>query len=284
MMQSQKGGLLPAAPARKRSLTNLVLAGAFLLCGAFLLSRENALSLSASRADCTPPRSPNTTQIYLGNGCFWERMWAYYQLEIGGSFGRPGPNITSKVGYAGGSRPKTPAGEVPAVCYADSAYRDYAALGHAEVTRVLLDDASAQKQLSALARDFFDSFQGPAGKRFRPDPQDMGTPYRSLVGLPGGLNSPLYPTFAAANTHGMDLKPGRGGDADEPNTVWVMDSADFPYWDGEVYHQFHLNFFDSEGMPYPDSYVDGLWRAQQASCRIFTTGCPEHAHRPFFFG
>ena len=54
---------------------------------------------------------------------------------------------------------------------------------------------------------------------------------------------------------GMSLKRGLGNDADEFNTVWVYDTAAFPYYKGEVYHQNHCNFFTSEGMPYPDAYT-----------------------------
>lgn len=141
-----------------------------------------------------------------------------------------------------------------------------------------LDNATAKAQMAALARDFFGSFRGPHGRRGRPDPMDRGTPYRSLVGLPGGMRGELYATFAAENTFGMELKPAVGGDADELNTVWIHDTAAHPFWAGEVYHQFHLNFFQSPGMPYPASYYEGLWKRQQADGRICETGCPEGPH------
>ena len=38
------------------------------------------------------------------------------------------------------------------------------------------------------------------------------------------------------------------------------------------------NFFRSEGMPYGDDYLHGLWEVQKAACRIFETGCPEGSH------
>ena len=60
--------------------------------------------------------------------------------------------------------------------------------------------------------------------------------------------------------------------------MWVYDSDTFAFYDGEVYHQFHSNFFRSEGMPYGESYLGTLWRAQRKACRIRETGCPEGSH------
>ena len=175
-------------------------------------------------------------------GCFWERQWAYVQVEMDckAPFRRPTADVSSVTGYAGGAVPRQPSDPV---CYHTGDGRDYAQLGHAEVVAVKLDNASAAAQLGALARDFFASFHGAKGKRIRPDPMDQGTPYRSVVGLPGGVHSSLYPVLARENQWGMELKPGKGGDADVTNVVWVLDTARFPFYWGEVYHQFHCNFF-----------------------------------------
>ena len=172
-------------------------------------------------------------------------------------------------------------GEDAYVCYHSNDAHDYTALGHAEVVRVVLDTASMEEQFRALARDYFSSFTGPAGTRSRPDPGDIGTAYRSMVGLPGGVRSPLYPIFVEENSaaYRMALKPtahpATGGDADEFNTVWVYDTAAFPFYDGEVYHQNHCNFFQSEGMPYPDEYTQTVWNAKRVSGAYASTGCPE---------
>jgi len=214
------------------------------------------------------------TEIYLGNGCFWERQWAYYVVETNasGPFVRTPNAFTAKCGYAGGQAPAT----ADQVCYHSDDARDYTTLGHAEAVRVLLDDDRLHDQMRALAADYFASFQGDHGHRIRPDPQDAGAPYRSFVGLPGGVGSPLYPTLAAENTFGMQLKPSAGGsDPDEANTVWVYDTATFPFWHGEVYHQCHCNFFMSEGMPYPTSYTQDVFNAKKAAGEYVPTGCPE---------
>ena len=214
----------------------------------------------------------NGTEIYLGNGCFWERQWAYYSIEST-EFGRPNDNITSQVGYAGGSAPQ---GDT--VCHHSGDGRDYSRLGHAEVVRVQLDTSLQAEQFSTLAADFFNSFTGPAGTRSRPDPMDRGRPYRSVVGLPGGRSSPLYSLLVAANTFGMKLEDGAGGDPDTFNTIWVYDSRRFPFFAGEVYHQFHSNFFHSDGMPYPSAYLVALWRRQQELRLIRPTDCPGGQH------
>jgi peptide methionine sulfoxide reductase MsrA len=181
-----------------------------------------------------------TVQIYLANGCYWERQWAYFLVET--------TNKEFARSTAGGP-----------VCYHTGDARDYSQIGMGEATRVVLDEAKAAKQMKALARDFFDSFTGSAGHRQRPDPGDMGSPYRSFIGLPGGVSSPLYPVFEAENTFNMDLKPGQGGDADALNVVWVYDSDTFPFYDGEVYHQAHCDFSMSSGMPYPSTYFTNVW-------------------------
>merc|ERR1719353_1932417 len=97
------------------------------------------------------------------------------------------------------------------------------------------------------------------------------------------MSSPLYRIFEAENTpiYGMTLKPtgaADGGDADELNTVWVHDTAAFPFYDGEVYHQAHCNFFMSEGMPYPDEWTETVWDAKRASGEWAATGCPGGQH------
>ena len=186
-------------------------------------------------------------------------------------------NFSAKVGYAGGTAPSS-----GPVCYHTGDSRDYSLIGMAEATRIVLDEKDAIPQMKALAKDFFDSFRGAAGQRTRPDPGDQGPMYRSMAGLPGGISpsSPLYAAFAAENTHGMSLKPGQGSDQDEVNTVWVYDSDQYPFFEGEVYHQAHCDFSMSSGMPYPKAYTQDVWNQHQADGGYYAnlwspTGCPE---------
>jgi peptide methionine sulfoxide reductase MsrA len=261
-------GLLAAAPRSAAQAQHVVAAGA-----------SSSTPATAHGRGCS---KGCTGVVYLGNGCFWERQWAYYNVEISprAPFRRKPDDTTSLVGYAGG---KAPSGEGE-VCYHTGDGRDYGALGHAEAVLVHLDPSNATlaaEQLASLAIDFFRSFTGPAGARGRPDAGDMGSPYRSMVGLPGGMSSPLYAALVKHNAFKMALKPGTGGagagggDGDEFNTVWVYDSEVWPFYSGEVYHQYHCNFFMSEGMPYPDEYTLDLWKHMQAEKKIAPTGCPE---------
>ena len=89
-----------------------------------------------------------------------------------------------------------------------------------------------------------------------------------------------YAIFAAENTFGMHLKRGHGSDADEFNVVWVYDSNEHPFFDGEVYHQAHCDFSMSSGMPYPKAYTAELWNQHMADGGRYRnlwmpTGCPE---------
>ena len=87
--------------------------------------------MSNASAGCTLPKT-GTIDIYIGNGCFWclaaptppgrgtnslalthlhsptrttrrERQWAYINVEKAAPFSRPRANLTSLVGYAGGT-------------------------------------------------------------------------------------------------------------------------------------------------------------------------------------
>jgi hypothetical protein len=71
----------------------------------------------------------------------------------------------------------------------------------------------------------------------RLDPQDWGLAYRCLVGIPGGVNGDLYPILQRLNV-GLNLVEGRGqGDTLDENTIYVYDTATYPFYRGEQYHQ-----------------------------------------------
>ena len=97
-----------------------------------------------------------------------------------------------------------------------------------------------------------------------------------MLGLPGGVDSPMYSVVekAAAESPGkMGLYKGRG---DEPDTigdklVLVYDSNKFPFYAGELYHQFHNDFM---GPPYGQAYTN-LLVSRYKDGAIGGTGCPE---------
>ena len=108
----------------------------------------------------------------------------------------------------------------------------------------------------------------------RVDPGDRGSEYRSLLGLPGGLDHPSYGDVeAAAKNAGFALVAGKGDDPDTfgKQTVWVYDSASFPFHQAEIYHQFHNDF---QSPAYGKKY-NALADLAFDENRIKQTGCPD---------
>ena len=68
------------------------------------------------------------------------------------------------------------------------------------------------------------------------------------------LPSPAFRLAAASRSFlpQVDFGVGKGFDADAKSLVWVMDTAKFPSYRAENYHQFHDGFAFGEN--YPDSY------------------------------
>jgi len=72
----------------------------------------------------------------------------------------------------------------------------------------------------------------------------------------------------------MTLKPGAGNDPDTlgKRTIWVYDTAAFPFHQAEVYHQMHDGFFPGED--YPRAYND-LALAYYRAGKLAPSGCPD---------
>merc|ERR1712217_652797 len=224
------------------------------------------------------------TYVWFGEGCFWERQWAYVNVELDpkAPFKRAKANVTSRVGYAGSKK----VGNDGLVCYhSTDASADYEMLGHCEGVRVTLDSAKEREQFTALCDNFFESFTFTGDGFQRPDPGDMGSAYRVAVGIPGGVQGSLYSILAAANKRlevkhnkSMVLKADASGSStqDEFNTVCVMDSDKFSFFLGEQYHQFHADFHPAGN--YPTWYQTDLWQLQIRLGNIPKGGCPDGQH------
>lgn len=121
-----------------------------------------------------------------------------------------------------------------------------------------------------FAREYFKLFDAYGD---RPDKGDRGLEYRHLVGLPGGMNSYLYPALVEAANGLVSFKEGSGSDPDNLGqaSVWVYDNEVFPFHQAEVYHQYHDGF--RPGEQYPDSYHNLRDQALQDG-RLHKTGCP----------
>lgn len=206
-----------------------------------------------------------TMKVYFGAGCFWHVQHEFVGEEVAAL--KRGPTTISAVsGYAGGQR----LGPNGKVCYHNMQnFADYGKLGHAEAVQLEIPES----ELPRFCKKYFELF-GTRG--YRHDPQDRGGEYRSVLGLPGGVDSPMFSVVeeaAAKSPGGMRLAKGRG---DEPDTigdklVLVYDSNTFPFYAGELYHQFHNDFM---GPAYGQSY-NALLTSRFKAGAIGTTGCPD---------
>ncbi|KAL3782481.1 hypothetical protein ACHAW5_009776 [Stephanodiscus triporus] len=100
------------------------------------------------------------------------------------------------------------------------------------------------KKTDGDGRVCYHNFQGVA---------DYG---RSLLGLPGGRDHPMFDkVLAAASDRGMTLTDGRGNDPDTlgKRLVYVMDSRVFPFYQAEVceYIRAHSRDGDTDGINSP---------------------------------
>ena len=136
------------------------------------------------------------------------------------------------------------------VCYHNiQGISDYGKLGHAEVVSMRIP----ANKFEDFAVEYFKLFDKDG---LRPDQfGDRGTEYRSLVGIPGGKSSPLAEKLVEASVKAgdkLDFAVGKGDDKDLPKVSFIMDTAEFPFYVGEQYHQFHDGFKLDEN--YPGSY------------------------------
>lgn len=87
------------------------------------------------------------------------------------------------------------AGPGDKVCYYYGAKpTQYEELGHAEVVQMELRGESAQtrRQMEAFADTYFGQFRKTPFGMMRLDPQDSGPAYRNVIGIPKGIDSPLF--------------------------------------------------------------------------------------------
>jgi peptide methionine sulfoxide reductase MsrA len=209
--------------------------------------------------------------VYFGVGCFWHIQHEFVQAERT-LLGRTDDTITALAGYAGGTKADHSAGipnPLGRVCYHNLlGVADYGKLGHGEVVGMRLP----QNRIVDFARFYFGLF---SKSLTRVDPGDKGGEYRSLLGLAGGVKHPVYSEVkAAADAAGFTLQAAVGNDSDTfatPGLVLVYDTEQFPFYQAEVYHQFHNDF---QSPPYGATY-NGLADTLFAQGRIQPTGCPD---------
>ena len=251
-----------------------------------------APSVVASLASLAP--APSYPTVYFGNGCFWGRQHDFVEAESK-ELGRKPEQLTSVTGYAGGARGAAPDGRV-CYYYANDA-SVYERRGHAEVVRVGLAPPGSsnstpeeqEKSMRAFARVYFSQFvprktRGGGLLALRQDPQDAGPGYRNVVGLPGGVKSPLFKVLeeekaksplASAITlvegRGNDFRDGKPSEDDEVGKVFVYDSVALPFFAAERWHQFHNGL----GKSFDKTYRKGYKKAAEEAGAFGDTGCPE---------
>ena len=142
-------------------------------------------------------------------------------------------------------------------------------MGHGEVVQMKIP-ANKYKEFAEVYGSLFDK------NGDRPDKGDRGSEYRHLVGIPGGVKSPLFKELQDVfSKRNMTVKEGKGNDPDNLGkaSIWVMDTAQFPSYRAEYYHQYHDGFFPGED--YPTVYND-LKKSARRDGRLETSKtCPD---------
>jgi peptide methionine sulfoxide reductase MsrA len=232
------------------------------ICGTILKKDASAETIAPGNRRL---QSPNNEFVYIGCGCFWhiQHSVAVYERDV---LGRKGGALTCQTGYAGGKGESDPEGRV---CYHNPEnIADYAKLGHGEVVGVDMPS----EMIAELVQLYFSQFD-PQTKDRR-DPMDRGPEYRNVLGLSGGSHHPLYSSVAKiASKAGFKLQAGKGSDPDTlgKQVVYVYDTHEFPFYQAEIYHQFHNDF---QSLPYGSMYNDLANRALEDE-RLHSAGCPD---------
>lgn len=242
--------------ATTTSRRNMLRAAAALSAGAMLGNINPGVALADDDV---------ATPCYFGVGCFWHIQHEFVEQGEKGILGRGPTQYTSAAGYAGGKSTD----KEGRVCYHNfSNIADYGKLGHGEVVGMTIP----QNKVGDFSELYF-SLYNPKTKD-RVDPMDRGAEYRSLIGLPGGMKHASYPSVAsAAEKAGYTLLEGRGNDPDTlgKQVVYVYDSTKFPFYQAEVYHQYHNDF---QSPAYGKAY-NNLVEGALEDGRIKSTGCPD---------
>ena len=231
---------------RRTVLHKIAVATAGALTGSTSLSRRTHADVIDAVAS-PPSPSEELIELYFGCGCFWHVQHEFVAAEQK-ILHRADTAITARTGYAGGKA--SDASPDHKVCYHNAlSVGDYGKQGHGEVVAVTIP----AKNFDDFVVEYFNLFDA---KGDRPDQfGDVGLEYRNLIGLPGGAKGPYAAQLIAlSQAHGdkLDFANGKGSDKDARAVAYVMDTAKYPFYVAEQYHQFHDGFNFNEN--YPKSY------------------------------
>jgi len=216
-------------------------------------------------------------EIYFGIGSFWhvqhELLYAEQRI-LGRTFDG---QLTSRAGYAGGKSVRP--------C---SARRN----GHAEVVGLVVPAWSVgefakeyTKLFDKRGNEYTGDMAGLAAwqrvQRRRGDGIDQsdkgeeGREYRALIGLPGGVGSPLLEAVIdklASKSLQLYQASGNDGDTLGLSKVWLYDTKEFPFYQAEVNQQYHDGSMPGE--KYGNQY-NNLRKKAYDEGRLSNTGCPD---------
>lgn len=291
----RRGALIVAGGlALSGALGAIAAAGPAKAAAAAVSPTSTAASASIVASSASSAATPSYPTVYFGNGCFWGRQHDFVEAETK-QLGRKPEELTSVTGYAGGARGAAPDGRVCYYYASDSSV--YERRGHAEVVRVGLAPPGSsnatpedeERAMRAFAKVYFSQFVPRKARdgrlqALRQDPQDAGPGYRNVVGLPGGIRSPLFkvleeekgksplgPAITLVEGRGNDFRDGRPSEDDEVGKVFVYDSVSLPFFAAERWHQFHNGL----GKSFDKTYRKGYKRAAEQAGAFGDTGCPE---------
>jgi peptide-methionine (S)-S-oxide reductase len=160
-------------------------------------------------ASLTPPWPDGTRTAVFGLGCFWGAEKKFWQT--------PGV-ISTAVGYAGGTTP-------------NPNYRETCSgqTGHAEVVLVAYDPTRVSYE--ELLKVFWEDHDPTQEMR---QGNDVGTQYRSIVFVANDAERQI--AEASRDAYAVRLKAAGFG----PIATQIVDSASFPFYYAEDYHQQYL--------------------------------------------
>mmetsp|Transcript_23679 Transcript_23679/g.67427 ORF Transcript_23679/g.67427 Transcript_23679/m.67427 type:complete len:252 (+) Transcript_23679:85-840(+) len=225
-----------------------------------------ALAVAQFAAKASAMLDNMSIRLYFGNGCFFAHQYLLVEGFERNILGRRDDQLTAVQGYGGSAK----TGKHGSACYHNAAnYSDYGILGHAEVVEVVVPLDYLEQAFNV----YFGSFmQFDEGQWSRPDFYDQGSEYRSVLGVPGGMeNKRVLEAVKAADTKNITLRPGLGSDPDTfgGNSLYIMDSNKFPFIQAELCLQFH----DDSQATYPAAYHK-LRDSFVKRGRLANTSCP----------
>jgi len=217
-----------------------------------LLSLAAFVAVACSMAQRATAEEEVTAYFGVGN---FSHLQHEFVLKEALLLGRRGPDIQSLTGFAGGTR----TGNLDRLCYRDLK-DNYVGYGHGEVVSITVP----KNKFTDFAKLYFD--QLPKRKS-----SEKGSQYRPMIGIRGGLKSPLVPLIEEAGGGDVKLVKGNGDDQDSlgPSAVYLYDSRALPFRPAEVYNQFK----DDPPERYEFDYREIAERLKKIGA-ISSTGCP----------